>query len=36
LDHADAAEGHDRAFERGVGLDADDLFEVAVDEARLV
>ncbi|MGC0352247.1 hypothetical protein RKD34_007827 [Streptomyces sp. SAI-218] len=34
LHHADAAIGHDRALERGVGLESDDQFAVPVDVAR--
>ena len=36
VDQPDAAEGHDRAFQRGVGLEPDDLLKLPVDIARLM
>ena len=36
IDQPDAAEGHDRAFQRGVGLEPDDLLKLPVDIARLM
>ena len=34
--HADAAKGDDGAFQRRIGLQTDDLFQIAVDIARFV